>query len=376
MAGACASYHLLLLRAALAAHGNDFGRFYYAAHAWMAGGSLYDRTIATRLTSETVTVDFLNMNPPHFHLLVLPFTMLPLQAAYLAWLASSVLCGIVAAAIVVRRVGIRLRPWHVMPAICGSLVLAPTAAVTVTGQVTGFLMLPLALAWNAAHRSRWAAAGAWIGVTAAIKPFLLLFIPVLVAMKRPGAALAAIAAAIASFLPGLVVFGWQAQVEWLRALGAVSWVWARMNGSLLALFSRSLSMTPDFVPLVNAPGMVIPLWVACSAGVAVATSLAAQRSVDHAFAAVVLGALLISPLGWVYYAWMALPGCLALWHVRPSALAVASLLPLSVPLVALMIGQPRPLASVMIASSYAWGMFGLWLAVLLTRAPTSKTDSR
>jgi hypothetical protein len=40
LAGVLGFYHFLLLRAALAVHGNDFGKFYFACRLWLEGGSL------------------------------------------------------------------------------------------------------------------------------------------------------------------------------------------------------------------------------------------------------------------------------------------------------------------------------------------------
>jgi hypothetical protein len=375
VAGVLGFYHFLLLRAALAMHGNDFGKFYFACRAWLAGGSLYDVTVATRLQSGTEFVDFLNMNPPHFHLAVLPFTLLPLPVAYVAWLSANLACGVAAAMIVGRRLHIQISGWHVAPTVCAVLLFAATGAISVTGQVTGMLLLPIALAWDSARRDRWPQCGVWLGVAAGIKPFLLLFVPALVVMRRPRAALALCATAAAGMVAGIAVFGWSAHLEWLHALRSVSWVWGRMNGSIAALWTRAFESTPEFSPVDNAPWLVTPLSAGCIIAVVLATLAAARRSVDHAFGAVVLASLLVSPLGWVYYLWLALPACMALWRQRIPPLAAAAAVTLAMPMLALGAGQPSPMATLTVASSYVWGTLGLWLAVVLSPRPAASGRS-
>ena len=53
---------------------NDFGKFYYSTQLFLAGEDMYGPTPATAIPiSETESRQFLNMNPPHFHLLMVPF---------------------------------------------------------------------------------------------------------------------------------------------------------------------------------------------------------------------------------------------------------------------------------------------------------------
>ncbi len=364
MAGGLASYHLLLLRAALSIHGNDFGRFYYATRTWLGGGSLYALNLATRIQAERAAVDFLDMNPPHFHLLVLPLATLSLARADVFWVALNALAGVVAGAMVTRELGLSFRIWHVLPVLCGVLLFAATGALSATGQFTGLLLLPLTAAWRSARHDRWGACGVWLGILVSVKPFLALFVPALLLMGRPRAVLLLALSLTACFAAGVLVFGWSAQIEWFTALRDVSWVWGRMNGSLLALFSRTLAPNPDFAPLLIRPSLVTPLWLIGASVVSIVSMFVARRSVDHAFGVIILGSLLVSPLGWVYYLWLALPPCVALWHNRVPRVSILGLVALTVPLVALLAYQPQPLATATIASAYSWGTLALWLGVV------------
>ena len=71
---------------------NDFGRFYYAARTWLDGTDLYAPTLATGFEfTPGMYVQLGSLNPPHFHLLILPLAPLSPSIALKAWAAISVL---------------------------------------------------------------------------------------------------------------------------------------------------------------------------------------------------------------------------------------------------------------------------------------------
>ena len=117
---------------------------------------------------------------------------------------------------------------------------------------------------------------------------------------------------------GVMVFGGHSYIEWAQALGDVSWVWASMNGSMRGMVAKSFDWSPYMTPFAERPGLVTPLWLAACGAVAVGSARAVVRSLEHAFGVTVLASLLISPLGWTYYLWLAMPGCFGLWQRRVS----------------------------------------------------------
>jgi hypothetical protein len=67
-------------------HMNDFGKFYYAARLFLDGPNMYEPSPATFIPVGPKAVHvFLNLNPPHFHLLVLPLSVLPVETAGVIW---------------------------------------------------------------------------------------------------------------------------------------------------------------------------------------------------------------------------------------------------------------------------------------------------
>ena len=359
-----------LLHSAQAVHWNDFGKFYYATQNWESGSSLYAPTIATGMWMGSFWLQFLDMNPPHFHLLLVPLAKLSLETAARIWLVANLATAIASIAVVFHELRLRVARVHWLPLACLCLASVATGGNSATGQCTGLLMLPMALAWRAARSDRWDACGAWLGVLVSLKPFLGLFLPTLVLLGRWRALRSLCVSAAGCALLGVLVFGWRSYVDWLNAMRDVSWVWAVMNGSIRAAAAKALAWSPFLAPVAMLPGWVTPLWIVCCAAVALVSARAVRRSIDHAFSVTVLASLLMSPLGWTYYLWLAMPGCFGLWRSRMSAITWIGLLLLCIPLAGLGFGQPHPLATVVVGSSYSWGTLALWLGVVTAPAPT------
>jgi len=101
-----------------------------------------------------------------------------------------------------------------------------------------------------------------------------------------------------------------------------------------------------------------------------------ESAVDRAFAILISAALLISPLGWIYYLWLGLgpfaaralswrdraAGRPARWRRRFLILAVPGLV---WPHFATFAFQPHAWATVLPASAYFWSTTALWCATAL-----------
>jgi Glycosyltransferase family 87 len=244
------------------------------------------------------------------------------------------------------------------------------------------LMLPFTLAWRAWRNRRWVEAGVWLGACASVKLFLLLFLPWLAWRRRWGAIAAAAATMSALVLLGIGVFGVGAYREWVRTLGRVGWAWLTMNASWQGFVSRLLHGAPKVAPLVSRPELVAPIAVVGCAAIAAITLLVAarrERSPDATVLLLLLGAILASPLGWIYYlplaygpilGWM---GAGRKWDrlrqlEQPTLVLLAIGVALCyVPQETTRIGQPSALASITIGSAYFWGVLAGWLGVLQAR---------
>ena len=372
---------------------SDFGKLHASAQAFLAGRDMYDLGPATLSPVRGMTdqvlhyIPFLNLNPPHFHLILLPLAPLSARWALVVWGIVSLVCLALSLRLIARDSGIVLTPWGRRLAVLAFLGCAALGAVALTGQVSFLLLLPVTLAWSGARRGKWAEAGIYLGLAMSVKPFLAVFLPYLVLRRRFVALATAVGAGTAAFLIGLGVFGWAAHRSWIAGLSAVSWEWVAMNASVLGFLKRVLAPSLYYEPLLEAPGLITPVWLLLSGAIGVVTLAVAaadsdERAVDRAFALLLLAALLVSPLGWTYYWWLALGPMAAVvasqWgrdaraerspasstgHWR-RALILVAVPGLFWPLPATIAFQPSAWATVFLGSAYFWATLALWGALI------------
>lgn len=352
----------------------DFLIFLASARHASAGRSLYTPTWRRSVTSSRLVTGAPNLNLPHTLVPLLPLAYVPSAVALAIWMAGSLAAGVWCLWATLRAV--RWRPAWLTALAVGVYVLAwaPSAAFTLTAQLSFFVALPVCLGWLADRNRRSAAAGAWLGVAAAMKPFLLLLVPYFVLRRDWRATWTCLIAVTAIVSVGLAVFGPSAYVEWARQLPRVSWAGHYLNASWLSLVQRAFGDTV-FAPVAQWPWFVAPLALAGTSVIGAVTFLrlrlptSAPADVDRDWTCLLLAALLMSPLGWVYYLWI------AAW---PLAATLAARAPWRTPLrrdlwlipgmagwlwLGQMTGwgQPHPLATLTLASAYFWALFSLWM---------------
>jgi hypothetical protein len=367
-------YDLFAARQLLRLELNDFGKFYLSTRQFLDGQDMYAPNAATTLpVGDGRTHVFLNLNPPHFHLVLLPIARLQPTAALAVWSLASLIALACSLVLIVRELDLRPTPAALAWWGTAMLAWAATGALLITGQVALLLMLVVTLAWISARRNQWTAAGGWLGLLASVKPLFLIFVPWLIA-RRAWRSLGAMGLTwAAAFAAGLAVFGLDAHRQWLEALRTTNWEWAAMNVSLLGAASRWFAPSPYFTPLLLAPSIVRPLWLAAAVVVGLWTLRSVVRSghdIDRAFAMMMLAALLVSPLGWVYYWWLPVGPMAALLRRPPAAFWIAAPL-MALPLVGVTAGQPNGWMTVTLGSAYFWATLLAWAAVC-SHAPAAR----
>jgi hypothetical protein len=344
----------------------DYALFYATVHRWLDGVPMYGKSIpmfgAPRITESA------NFNPPQFHLLVWPFSYLPLWPGLLLWQCVSILAGVALVVVVVRALGLK---WSALPAMLAAAILLNSAALSSTlwfGQISLLLAVPVTLAWRASRQGRSNEAGAWMGLAASIKPFLLVVFPYLLFTRQWRAVLWGGLSWAASFAVGVAVFGPAALMQWLDAARWPTWQSHFHNASFHAYVGRVMWEWPGEIVASTgaAVGLLVTLW------------LALKRDADAAWALLMTGALLWAPLGWVYYEWIIVPPIAALIAARRLPRAAWLLV---IPFVWPINGYPVRITGTLldgqIRSIYFWGLLGLWLLLCssaVTRAgvPTSE----
>jgi hypothetical protein len=363
----------------------DFGIFLTSVRHAVNGRSLYTPTVyhtgnrpyyrrrtAVRSVTGPVTGPP-NLNLPHTHLFLLPFAAISNRAALRVWTVASIAVFGLVSWRSLRALAWRLPPLAWLALAVFLMAWGPAAAFSLTAQVSLLLMGPVTAAWLAERSGRSASAGAWLGLAAAIKPFLFLFVPYFV-LRRDWVALRALATTTALMVGlGLLVFGPSAYMEWFAQLPRVSWGGHYLNASILSVMER-LFGTSAYAGLIRQRGFVLPLALLSAVVVGLLTFRRVSKApgsaaaTDREWAAVLLASLLISPLGWVYYLWIALwPMAAAIGHAQPwRHLRRIDLL--LVPGLAGWLwfgkmtewGQPHPLATATLASMYFWALLSLW----------------
>jgi hypothetical protein len=364
---------------------SDFTIFYFTARLLADGLPMYGASPA-RYGVHWAADHLGNLNPPHFQLLVQPLAWLFYGRAYAVWVGVNAFALGVSVIVIVRAMAIALT-WR-RAAIGGAIIMssAPFTTVAITSEWTFLLMLPVTLAWAAARREHWIRAGLWLGVCASLKLFFLLFIPWLILRRRWTSLAAMGAAAVAAVCVGVMAYGPFTYRQWLQSLGQVGWWWLPMNASWHGIVSRVFQGGSSVEPLFHLPAAVAPLGTAgalvfSAVTIWVARQLSATPAhCDLAFLLITSGALIASPLGWVYYMPLLLGpviavACTDLWRLlstRELAGIGTAGAGLYVSLEQASSGQPSALLSITLASIYFWSAFAVWLgAIALSKRLTA-----
>jgi hypothetical protein len=156
----------------------------------------------------------------------------------------------------------------------------------------------------------------------------------------------------------------------------MSWIEHYLNGSLLGWLQRSLAAGPwRYAVVADRPDLVLPLWLGLAGAVGVLTlwRVGRLRSVDRQWLLVTTAALLVSPLGWLYYFWLLLPPLTAVvaargpaWPRRRTTLTAVGIAGLMLPPWApwLVLGAGSAAGTITLGSAYCWTLLALWWATL------------
>jgi hypothetical protein len=320
-----------------------------------------------------------NLNVPASVLFFLPFSLFDLVPAFAAWTTMSVALFAYAAWRIAVVTGYERR----LLVVCALFISQTVFSALQLGQLTAILMVLFTEAWIADRGNRQLLAGVLLGIVIGLKPFLALF--ALYAMwRRSRPLIMGVLAGIATvLLVGLAVMGVAGYRSWLEVLQRVTWSTQLSNGSLFAALQRLLTIDPDLAitPLVVRESWIQPLWwtlIVIVVGVAL-RSMTSNRDRDREWLILLLGSLLVSRLGWVYYVPLA-AGPLAAFLRTASPLArwVAGVgyAFLCVPYT-VMNGAYGVVLSLLVSSASTWGILALYLAAVTGgREPISSAPSR
>jgi hypothetical protein len=318
---------------------SDFAIFQRSTTRFLDGVRMYS----------SAEVDF---TPPLFHTLLLPFAHLNTTLAFCLWTAANVCL----AAVLVRTV-LRAVPaaWPKRWVVAAVVINAAGVQMTLRlGQVSWIVALLVTHAWLAGRSSRPYASGILAGVAVALKPFLVVALPVFL-VRRQWTRLAAtvVSMAVCGAL-GLLLFGTDASIDWLANLQLrPDPVYAThfLNASWGALAARA------HVPILAATVMSV---VTCL----VMLAFAASSDEDEAWLLLLVTAIVASPVGWAYYVPILLGPVVSLVTRRGAALPRWVAWTFFVPaLRSTQFQQGSLMLAATIGSVYLWGFVGLFVWV-------------
>jgi len=365
-------------------HMNDFGKFYYSTVDFLNGQDMYGPNPATfiQLTDDHGQ-NLWNLNPPHFHLLLLPLSVLSESLSLFLWN----IVNFAALFLVLHwtQQELLLTPSTNQKRLLtiGFLAFTGTGAHLVTGQLSFLLLIPVTLAWIHARKNQWGKTGIYLGLACSMKLFFLIFIPYLILQRQFKALTGFMGVILGSLGIGYAIFGGTSYMSWIDRLSEVDWHWIGMNASLWGALARTVLENPTYETLFHAEFALYPLWgffSACFASIAYYISFSdnSSRSIDRSFAILISSAILISPLGWTYYLFLMLGPLSALisqWYnqfrltvsqqsstlQRIQALLLLGSIPgFLVPLYSMPNLYSTALGTITIGSAYFWSTLMLW----------------
>jgi hypothetical protein len=147
------------------------------------------------------------------------------------------------------------------------------------------------------------------------------------------------------------------------------------DAALLQFFLRLFTDTSQYVPIVDAPSVVHPLW-ALVAGLLLAGTVMRHVDADRACLSVLTAAVLISPIGWILSAWWFIGPSLALGlssrGVRRMVIMWALGLLLWLPDSAPLWGQPSAWLTATWGSLNTWVVMALWAVATVPPSVAAK----
>ncbi len=261
--------------------GCDYLTYDAAARRWVAGEAMYDLSITT--TGECGIYQY----PPSFLALVLPFTILPPEAATWAWIAGCVACVLAAVALMPVSTPVRL----VTLALAGTSW--PVLFAVKVGAAGPLLLLLFAAAWRWLDRPVPLGSTVAVGALAKLQPGLLLAWMALTGRWRAFIVSASIGFAVVAL--GFVADrqSWTDFFTVVRTLSGTA-LEAPANFAPGSLAMRWFGMSPD---AARVAGTVHTLLV-----LALVVVSARRSTADASLLVAVVASQIVAPVMWDHYA--------------------------------------------------------------------------
>jgi hypothetical protein len=291
---------------------SDFAVFYASLQFLLDGKDIYsavpissfDLANASHMGRHTLHP---NLNPPFFTLMLAPLGWLSYSAAFWVWSLLSVCFGVFGI-VLMRRTYSQPDTNYTLAMMVLLFAYFPTLTNILIGQTALLVFMLVVGGWVAMHRGAMCLSGVLLGLAFAIKLFLGLFLIYFLLQRRWRLVMCILITIAASGLIGLAVLGLDSYLHYIHALNSVTWQSSNWNASAYGFFSRIFGGSEN-KPLIDAfiLGKVLNYLLTATLLLLLAwllrrkQDIAQNVSVDLGFSFTLVAALLISPLGWMYY---------------------------------------------------------------------------
>lgn len=265
-----------------------------------------------------------NLNPPFFTLISFPLAYLSYSHALLLWTFISMLAGCLSILLIQQK----LDPTTLSLPTClllliGFMSFFPTFVTLQFGQVSLLLLPLLVLGWRAVHDHRPIKAAIFLGLATSLKPFIGLFLIYFLIRREWHALIAFLLTILISILITTAFFGIDTYYAYYQVCHQIAWAASSWNASIYGFLLRLIGGTEANTPLIPIPGLFIFAYPFLSGLLLLVLILFLrplsciadlQKKTDIDFSIILIGMLLLSPLGWMYYfTFLSIP-FLILWN--------------------------------------------------------------
>lgn len=329
----------------------DFDSFWRSADAALEGEDIYET--GARLV---------NLNPPFWTLVMLPFGLLEPLNAYRLFVLVMLFTTLGSAAWMAGE--LRLRAGWAAVAVGMIIFSSPMLATLALGQMYPVLVLGLVAAWVADRRGWNIASGVALGLVMALKPSLAPLILWPAVRKRWETVGATIISGAAATLAGSLALGTDATFRYALVIleAQVDGFWD--NASLASAAIRTFTDTRFAEPLAILP-WAVPIAYVLGIALVALTAAKIRDSSEAGLWALVAASLLASPIAWNNYLLLLAPGVLLLLARGRVALALLLLtLQFIPPQWPLLWADSETVLATLALSLYTYTLAAHWLSFL------------
>lgn len=302
---------------------SDFGKFYHSQQLFIQGKNIYapvyflknkldssTHTTKTKPTHSKVLKLSGNLNPPFFTLISFPLAYLSYPHALLLWTLISILAGALGILLLQQK----LDPQHFSLSCALLLLIAlfsyfPSFVNLQFGQVSLLLLLLLVCGWRAARNGSAINAAIFLGLATSLKPFIGLFLFYFLMRKEWRGLCAFFATLLTCALIAALFLGMDSYVAYYHTCQQIKWAASNWNASFYGFLLRLWGGIESNVALLPVPGLVTYLYpfvaglffLAIIQFLRPAVDIQGEQKLDLDFSVIIVGMLLLSPLGWIYY---------------------------------------------------------------------------